>query len=114
MRAVSSGTGGTGCGRRSDKGDLWTRKSSNAHPTPWPLTRLPISPTVSDRIRAVINRLKSSLTKLGNRTNLNEAANLVDWRPTGIHLLCAPDRLQQFTFQSLGGSRLDAARIGSL
>src|SRR3954449_7494622 len=30
MRAVSSGTGGTGCGRRSDMGDLWTRKSSNA------------------------------------------------------------------------------------
>src|SRR4051794_27820883 len=26
MRAVSSGTGGTGCGRRSDMGDLWTRK----------------------------------------------------------------------------------------
>src|SRR3954447_26054252 len=30
MRAVSSGTGGTGCGRRSDMGDLRTRKSSNA------------------------------------------------------------------------------------
>src|SRR3954471_13818031 len=30
MRAVSSGTGGTGCGRRSDMGDLWTRKPSNA------------------------------------------------------------------------------------
>src|SRR3954463_15179000 len=30
MRAVSSGTDGTGCGRRSDMGDLWTRKPSNA------------------------------------------------------------------------------------
>src|SRR3954471_14659392 len=30
MRAVSSGTGGTGCGRGSDMGALWTRKSSNA------------------------------------------------------------------------------------
>src|SRR5690348_13048760 len=30
MRAVSSGTGGTGCGRRSDMDDLWTRKPSNA------------------------------------------------------------------------------------
>src|SRR3954447_21829088 len=30
MRAVSSGTGGTGCGRRSDMGDLWTRKASKA------------------------------------------------------------------------------------
>src|SRR5215204_1015616 len=47
MRAVSSGAGGTGCGRRSDMGDLQTRD----HPTPWPSPRLPISPTVSDRFR---------------------------------------------------------------
>src|SRR3954471_4809006 len=30
MRAVSSGTGGTGCGRRSDMDDLQTRDPSNA------------------------------------------------------------------------------------
>src|SRR5215210_353162 len=30
MRAVSSGTGGTGCCRRSDMDDLQTRKPSNA------------------------------------------------------------------------------------
>src|SRR5215217_3229532 len=30
MRAVSSGTGGTGCDRRSDMDDLRTRKPSNA------------------------------------------------------------------------------------
>src|SRR5215210_2202230 len=30
MRAVSSGTGETGCGRRSDMDDLRTRKPSNA------------------------------------------------------------------------------------
>src|SRR3954470_23948980 len=30
MRAVSSGTSGTGCGRGSDMDDLWTRKPSNA------------------------------------------------------------------------------------
>jgi len=30
MRAVSSGTGGTGGCRRSDMGDLQTRKPSNA------------------------------------------------------------------------------------
>src|SRR5215212_6379929 len=30
MRAVSSGTGGTGCDRRSDMDDLRTRDSSNA------------------------------------------------------------------------------------
>src|SRR4051812_44891032 len=47
MRAVSSGTGGTGCGRRSDMDDLPTRD----HPTPEPRTTLPISPTVSDDFR---------------------------------------------------------------
>src|SRR5215210_8494227 len=30
MRAVSSGTGGTGCGRQSDMDDLPTREPSNA------------------------------------------------------------------------------------
>src|SRR5215203_4536433 len=69
MRAVSSGAGGTGCGRRSDMGDLQTRD----HPTPGPSPRLPISPTVSDRYRTAatvwylflfgLNRLSGSVRR---------------------------------------------------
>src|SRR3954462_10111462 len=47
MRAVSSGTGRT----RAAGEATWATSGQESHPTQWPITRLPISPTVSDRLR---------------------------------------------------------------
>src|SRR5215213_4180187 len=35
-------------------GATWTISKQETHPTPWPSTRLPISPTVSERLRNVL------------------------------------------------------------